>query len=271
MILLIFIVIFIAMNMVTGFNATGFVLVGASFFLLLLFALLTILFSMLYFVLMDVKFGGTLGKKFLKLHVVATTGKLDLSKGIMRNLAILGGILIGAMLGSFIFLVGAIIGLLVIDVVLGLGATPDPRQKLTDKLAGTTVVRMDIQENLEELKYIPPKPESTPKAVSEYTLASTGHSDETKTTETETSATGTDSSMGEGEKLPEAQDEVVKKYSEFFEIDEVRALALYIAGYKRLEDFKDAIVDDLIMVEKINPTIARMIIKKIYSEPLKED
>ena len=75
----------------------------------------------------------------------------------------------------------------------------------------------------------------------------------------------------EEKKKLDTQDKTVKRYSEFFEIDEVRALALYNAGYKHLEDFKDAIVDDLIMVEIINPTIARLIIKKMSNEPLKED
>ena len=49
---------------------------------------------------------------------------------------------------------------------------------------------------------------------------------------------------------------------ELFEIDEQRALELYNAGYKKLDDLGDAIIEDLIMVDKINPTIARNIISK---------
>jgi len=254
-------------------------LMGTYFLISLLISLLFLAISILYFVLMEAKLGGTIGKKILKLRVVAIDDKMGVSKAFMRNLSKIGGILIGVFLG-WLFMIVFIILFVLLDVYFGTGETPDPRQKYTDKMAGTTVIRTDIQENIEDLKYITtpgampsqePKPESTPSAISDYTLESTGLSDETKTLETKTSVTGADSRTGEGEKLPEAQDEVVKKYSEFFEIDEGRALALYKAGYKRLEDFKDAIVDDLIMVEKINPTIGRRIIKKISSEPTKED
>ena len=57
---------------------------------------------------------------------------------------------------------------------------------------------------------------------------------------------------------------------EFFRISEARALDLYDAGYKHFKDIEDAIVQDLIMVNDINPTVAREIIDKISNDPLPE-
>lgn len=66
---------------------------------------------------------------------------------------------------------------------------------------------------------------------------------------------------------PEPSADSVKKYIDVFEINEERAQALYNSGYERLEYFKDAIIEDLVMVEKINSTVAKAIIRKIADLP----
>jgi replicative superfamily II helicase len=140
-----------------------------------------------------------------------------------------------------------LIVLLIIDVLMAAGQTDDPRQKYTDKLAGTIVVRTDIQENVEEMKYVPPVP-----APAAGTLGS----------EPSEEAAG----AGEEEGLTAEERQAVTEYTELFEISEARALNLYNAGYKSKDDFKDAIVEDLIIVDKINPTIAKSIVQKMESD-----
>ena len=256
--LLILIIIFVDWQPMESFNANGIIIAGASPWLLVVFCLITILISMLFLVGTEVKFGATLGKKIMSLRVVPTEGKMIFSKGILRNLSKLGGILIGCMLGNFIFVFGGIIGFLVLDIVFGVDNTVDPRQKYTDKMASTTVLRTDIDENLEDLKNIPPAPASETKA---------------KVTQTTTEAysINTVKATQKNDLSPNTKNEMVKKYSNFFGISEARALDLYNAGYKEFKDFKDAIVEDLILVNQINPTIAREIINKISKGPVPED
>jgi uncharacterized RDD family membrane protein YckC len=57
-----------------------------------------------------------------------------------------------------------------------------------------------------------------------------------------------------------AKDEVVLQFMFDFDITEERALGLYDMGYRTKPEFKDAIPQDLMMVEGINPTIAKRII-----------
>jgi uncharacterized RDD family membrane protein YckC len=80
--------------------------------------------ELLYFVIMDTYYGGTLGKRALGLHVQMENGsKVTFEKAFIRNI-------------SKIFWL-----FLLLDWILGV-ATPgrDPRQKYTDRIAGTTVV-----------------------------------------------------------------------------------------------------------------------------------
>jgi hypothetical protein len=256
--ILIFIIITVAWQPTNNFNANGVMIVGAGLWLLLIFSVITISISMIYFVVAEVKFGGTIGKKLMSLRVVPTEGTMNITKGIIRNLAKICGILIGCILGSFIIVFVGIIGLLILDVFLGMDATMDPRQKYTDKMASTTVIRTDIEENIEDLRYIPPAPA--------LVTQDTG----TQATSTIYSG-GADTDSLKGHSLTDTESDIVKEYSNFFGISEARALDLYNAGYKHFKDIKDAIVEDLIMVNEINPTVARKIIKKISSEPLPTD
>jgi uncharacterized RDD family membrane protein YckC len=256
----IFVIQFIAMNIIVlialamawqtveGIDPTAVFSVGAFIMLIILISLLTVIISALYFIIMDTKSGGTLGKRLLGLRVESTEGPMTFGKGLMRNLAKLGGILIGSMFSFFILGIIMMV-FLIIDIYLGTGLTSDPRQKYTDKMAGTTVVRSDIEEYLEDLKYVPPEPAPPPPEPAEST---------------DVSISSPPSPEGAAQ-LSGPEGEMVAKYMEFFGLNEVRAQNLYNAGYKRFDDFKDAITEDLIIVDKINPTVARAILKKVES------
>ena len=200
-------IIFLGMHTSSDFNATGIAFMGASLLIIVLFTLISIILSAIYFVMLDVKFGGTVGKKVMGLRVVpvAVDDELDYGKGIQRNLAKLGGILIGALLGSFIFIFGAIIGLLILDVILQTGELKDPRQKFTDIMAGTTVIRTDIEENPEDMVYVPPIPAPAP------TPSSTTGTLEDKAPETGVRLSSDVSGTSEASLA-------MKEYSEFFGI-----------------------------------------------------
>lgn len=256
--LLILIIIFIDWQPMDSFNANGIVIVGAGAWLLVVFSFITISMSMIYLVGTEVKFGATIGKKLMSLRVIPTDGSMNISKGIIRNLTKLSGVLIGCMLGNITFVFGGIIGFVILDAIFGIDDTFDPRQKYTDKMASTTVVRMDIEENLEDLKYIPPAPAS-------------GTKEKVTQTTSETKLISSDTDTQKNDLLPDTKNDMVRKYSNFFGISEARARDLYNAGYKQFKDFKDAMVEDLIMVNDINPTVARGIINKISSKLLPED
>lgn len=95
---------------------------------LLVFALIGIL----YWALQEAFMGATIGKKIMGLQVVGTTGSMDLVKALVRNLTKFHGLL------------------LLLDWFVGLATEGDPRQKITDRFAGTTVVRTDAQAYMEE-------------------------------------------------------------------------------------------------------------------------
>ncbi|MGB8780994.1 MAG: RDD family protein [Candidatus Bathyarchaeia archaeon] len=91
---------------------------------ILLFPLLYGIFALLYFIIMEVTIGATVGKKILGLEVQMTNGsKVTFDKSFIRNISKLFGIFL-------------ILDWLVAIITPG----PDPRQKYTDRIAGTTVV-----------------------------------------------------------------------------------------------------------------------------------
>ncbi len=59
-----------------------------------------------------------------------------------------------------------------------------------------------------------------------------------------------------------ARDEIVLQFMFDFDIDENRANGLYDMGYRNKPEFKDAIPQDLMMIDGINPTIAKRIIAR---------
>jgi len=73
-----------------------------------------------YSVLLEALFGATIGKKLLKLRVVAIDGNLDILHTLVRNLSKIYWVLFG------------------IDLIIGGITQGDPRQRLFDRLARTS-------------------------------------------------------------------------------------------------------------------------------------
>ena len=102
----------------------------------------------LYSTLFEATIGGTVGKKLLSLHVVATDGTMDLPRALIRNI-------------SKIFWV-----FILIDLIVGMATQGDPRQRYLDRVARTTVTRVDQQAYMEEqfrmMQHLPPHPQAPP-------------------------------------------------------------------------------------------------------------
>src|SRR6266498_5053538 len=99
-------------------------------------------FGLLWFVyslLLEGLMGATIGKKLLSIRVVALDGNLDLVHTIIRNLS---------KVYWLVFL---------IDLLVGLATHGDPRQRYFDRLARTTVTRVDqrSEEHTPELQSRP--------------------------------------------------------------------------------------------------------------------
>jgi uncharacterized RDD family membrane protein YckC len=101
--------------------STGFF---ALFGIWLLLPLILGIIEVLYFIVLDVSWGATIGKRVLGLHVQMTNGgKVPFDKAFIRNI-------------SKIFWL-----FLVLDWLIGILTPGDKRQKYTDRWAGTTVVQ----------------------------------------------------------------------------------------------------------------------------------
>ena len=129
--------------------------------ILFVFILLAFIITILYWIILDAK-GGTIGKKLMKLTPIALQGEMGYTKAAIRNGSKIVGGFIGAMVEGAvgIILIGLIIELIIVflDWYLGITSNEDPRMKFTDKIAGTTVIRTDIQENIDDLKFVTPTP-----------------------------------------------------------------------------------------------------------------
>lgn len=98
--------------------------VTAASGLILIFPFLLGILALLYFIIMEVTMGATVGKKILGLEVQMTNGsKVTYEKSFIRNI-------------SKLYPLFLILDWLVAIVTPG----PDPHQKYTDRIAGTTVV-----------------------------------------------------------------------------------------------------------------------------------
>ncbi len=62
------------------------------------------------------------------------------------------------------------------------------------------------------------------------------------------------------------ESEMVREYMDEFGISKDKAQNLYDAGYSHWGDFSEAIPEDLVMVEGVNPTISRRIINVVRSK-----
>ncbi|TLZ59817.1 MAG: hypothetical protein E6K13_09285 [Methanobacteriota archaeon] len=106
-----------------------------------------------YAVLFEASSGrATIGKRAASLQVVATAGVMNAEKAVIRNISKLWG------------------PFLLIDWVIGLATHGDPRQRYLDRVARTSVTRVDahayIEEQFRQMQYVPPHP--TPPPVSAW-------------------------------------------------------------------------------------------------------
>jgi uncharacterized RDD family membrane protein YckC len=97
--------------------------IGWGYYLILLF--IVGILQLLYFIFLDVAWGGTIGKRILGLQVqMVNGGKVTIDKSFVRNI-------------SKIFVLFVLLDWLVALITPG----SDNRQKYTDRMAGTTVVQ----------------------------------------------------------------------------------------------------------------------------------
>jgi uncharacterized RDD family membrane protein YckC len=114
---------------------------GAFFFFGGYFVMLGVLglLSILYFILLDVYWGATIGKRVLGLQVQTIEGgKVPIGKSFIRN--------ISKFFGLFLLL----------DWLIGIATVGNKQQKFTDRIAGTKVVQ------LKQAFQIAPPPSSPP-------------------------------------------------------------------------------------------------------------
>ncbi len=79
-------------------------------------------FWVLYSAVMEYLYGATLGKMMLGLKVQSLKGPLQLSDTLLRNLSKVHGLI------------------LLVDTLVGMATTGDPRQRFMDRIADTTVI-----------------------------------------------------------------------------------------------------------------------------------
>ena len=106
---------------------------------------------LLYAVLLEGSSGhATIGKKVMNLQVVAIDGPMTVEKALIRNISKIHGLL------------------LLLDWLLGFVTQGDPRQRYLDRIARTTVTRVDanayIEEQFRQMQHVPPHPAAPPAA-----------------------------------------------------------------------------------------------------------
>src|SRR5436309_9253863 len=104
----------------------------------------------IYSVLLETLFGGTVGKKIVALRVVAIDRNLDVVHTVVRNLPKIFPLIV------------------LVDVLVGAAQQGDPRQRLFDRIARTTVTRVDqgayMEEQFRMMQHAGPYPMTMPQA-----------------------------------------------------------------------------------------------------------
>src|SRR6266849_1093139 len=105
---------------------------------------------LLYSMLLETLWGATIGKRILSLRVVAIDGNLDIMHCLVRNIS---------KIYWLIFL---------LDFIVGGVTQGDPRQRLFDRIARTTVTRVDqgayMEEQFRMMQHAGPYPMTMPQA-----------------------------------------------------------------------------------------------------------
>ena len=68
------------------------------------------------------------------------------------------------------------------------------------------------------------------------------------------------------ERDPLSRDRMIEAFIDEFHISREKAENVFDAGYSKWSDFSEAIPEDLVMIEGINPTVARRIISTVRSK-----
>lgn len=226
------------------FLGTAIIILGAIFSLLI---------GIVYWVYFEGKKGTTPGKHFLKLKIVSSSGKMDFGKAFIRNLSKIFGVALTMIIFEGLGVFGLILSLinifLLLDIIVGFVREGDPRQRFLDRIAGTTVIRTDIQETFVSAPVPPqmqtpttpipsqaypptaPKPVETPSVIPAPVLLS--------------------------------KEETVTVFSKIPGITIKKAILLYNAGYRSFSDLKTASLDKLLSVKGITLKDAKTIKKEI--------
>ena len=103
-----------------------------------------------YSMFLETIFHATIGKRLVSLRVVAIDGNLDVLHALLRNLSKIFGIVF------------------ILDILVGGVTQGDPRQRLFDRIARTTVTRMDqgayMEEQFRMMQHAGPYPMTMPQA-----------------------------------------------------------------------------------------------------------
>ena len=59
------------------------------------------------------------------------------------------------------------------------------------------------------------------------------------------------------------QDKALSEFTQILGMERTRAMKIYGAGYKSIDDLKNVTVEELIQIDDINPTIAKRILKRV--------
>ena len=105
----------------------------------------------LYFMITELFMGASIGKRMMNLKIIALTGELNVGKVVIRNISKVASVF------------------LLVDFLIGFFTEGDPKQKFTDRYAGTTVVLSNapfdasraIYQNQQNL-YASPPPQQYP-------------------------------------------------------------------------------------------------------------
>jgi len=112
----------------------------------------TVIFGFIWFVystILEASSGrATVGKKVMTLQVVAVDGPMTLEKALIRNLSKVFPLFV------------------LVDWIIGIATQGDPRQRYLDRIARTSVTRVDanayIEEQFRQMQYVPPHPTPPP-------------------------------------------------------------------------------------------------------------
>jgi uncharacterized RDD family membrane protein YckC len=130
----------IVFGVFAAFLFTGGLFLFAGFGLyFLLFPLILGILEVLYFAILDVSWGATIGKRVLGFQVQTVSGgKVDFGKAFIRNISKIYWLL------------------LLLDWIIGVATPGDKRQKYTDRIAGTVVVQ--VRQAFQSASPPPPPP-----------------------------------------------------------------------------------------------------------------